>query len=87
MFSNFFKEQKNNSDNVFLNKFWVYSAYLAFIILLFVFYTFFSGKIENYEDDKTITSENNFFTNEFIKARNNFNNQLKIKILQLYCQK
>ena len=77
MFSNFFKEQKNNSDNVFLNKFWVYSAYLAFIILLFVFYTFFSGKIENYEDDKTITSENNFFTNEFIKARNNFNNQLK----------
>ncbi len=77
MFSNFFKEQKNNSDNVFLNKFWVYSAYLVFIILLFVFYTFFSGKIENYEDDKTITSENNFFTNEFIKARNNFNNQLK----------
>ena len=77
MFSNFFKEQKNNSDNVFLNKFWFYSAYLAFIILLFVFYTFFSGKIENYEDDKTITSENNFFTNEFIKARNNFNNQLK----------
>ena len=77
MFSNFFKEQKNNSDNVFLNKFWVYSAYLALLILLFVFYTFFSGKIENYEDDKTITSENNFLTNEFIKARNNFNNQLK----------
>ena len=77
MFSNFFKEQKSNDDNVFLDKFWNYFAYLALLILLFVFYTFFSGKIENYEDDKTITSEKNFLTNEFIKASNNFNNQLK----------
>ena len=36
-----------------------------------------SGKIENYEDDKTIFSEKSFLTNEFIKASNNFNNQLK----------
>ena len=77
MFSNFFKEQKSNSDNVFLDKFWSYFAYLALLILLFFFFTFLSGKIENYEDDKTIFSEKSFLTNEFIKASNNFNNQLK----------
>ena len=77
MISNFFKEQKNNDDNIFLDKFWNYFAYLALLILLFVFYTFLSGKIENYEDDKTVSSEKNFLTNEFIKASNNFNNQLK----------
>ena len=77
MFSNFFKEQKSNSDNVFLDKFWSYFAYLALLILLFFFFTFLSGKIENYEDDKTISSEKNFLTSEFIKASNNFNNQLK----------
>ena len=77
MFSNFFKEQKSNVDNVFLDKFWSYFAYLALLILLFVFFTFLSGKIENYEDDKTIFSEKSFLTNEFIKASNNFNNQLK----------
>ena len=48
-----------------------------FTNLTVCFLHFFSGKIENYEDDKTINSENNFFTNEFIKASNNFNNQLK----------
>ena len=77
MISNFFKVQKNNDDNIFLDKFWNYFAYLALLILLFVFYTFLSGKIENYEDDKTVSSEKNFLTNEFIKASNNFNNQLK----------
>ena len=77
MFSNFFKEQKSNGDNVFLDKFWSYFAYLALLILLFFFFTFLSGKIENYEDDKTISSEKNFLTSEFIKASNNFNNQLK----------
>ena len=77
MFSNFFKEQKSNSDNVFLDKFWSYFAYLALLILLFFFFTFLSGKIENYEDDKTISSEKNFLTSELIKASNNFNNQLK----------